>query len=217
MLCFLVTAVTRITVCKDEPTQNVQHLFHFSFSSMKSLSGTLKHLWDVQLSTSDKSSATNTELKEMSHRNLNTFTSFNEWMDLKEQKECSKKGPSGNNFCREKKHHKFHWAAVPEQLYSDMHSAITIQYPSPSSTFLQSSTIDKMSSASSSNLPKPPCCYFLLQPPYSSTGRKQLLLISITQACCTPINLQNKFPNNEMQPFVCLSPQPRFRAASLVN
>lgn len=102
--------------------------------------------------------ATNTELKEMSHRNLNTFTSFNEWMALKEQKECSKKCPSGNNFWKEKKHHKFHWVAVPEQLYSDMHSAITIQYPSPSSTFLQSSTINKMSSASSSNLLKPCCC-----------------------------------------------------------
>lgn len=34
-LCFLMTTVTRITVGKDESTQNVQHLLHFSFSSME--------------------------------------------------------------------------------------------------------------------------------------------------------------------------------------
>lgn len=127
-----------------------------SFSSMKSLSGTPKHLWDVQLSTSDKSAATNTELKEMSHRNLNTFTSFNEWMDLKEQKECSKKGPSGNNFCREKKHHKFHWVAVPEQLYSDITLLLQFSTLLPLLHFYRAQQSTRW--VLPSNLPKPPCC-----------------------------------------------------------
>jgi len=47
--------------------------------------------------------ATDTELKEMNHRNLNIFASFNELTNLKEQNKCSNKGPSGNNFCRKKK------------------------------------------------------------------------------------------------------------------
>lgn len=93
----------------------------------------------------------------MSHRNLNIFASFNEWISLKEQKKYSVKGPSGNNFCGEKKHQqKFHWAVVPEQFYSDMHSS-TVQYPFPFFPSLQGLTIGKMISASSSNLTKPSC------------------------------------------------------------
>lgn len=80
--------------------------------------------------------ATNTELKEMTHRNLNIFTSFNEWINLKEQKKYSKKGPLGNIFCREKKHQqKFHWAVVPEQFYSDIHSLLQFSTLSPFSLF----------------------------------------------------------------------------------
>lgn len=122
----------------------------------KSLSSTPKHLWDVQLSASGESAATNTEQKETSHRNLNTFTSFSEWINLKEQKECSKKGPSGNNFFREKKHHR----SSTGLLSQSSSCTLLLQFStllSPSSTFLQRSTIDKMSSASSPNTRKPPC------------------------------------------------------------
>lgn len=40
---------------------------------------------------------------ELSHTNSNIFATFKEWNNLAEQKKCSKKGPSGNNFYREKK------------------------------------------------------------------------------------------------------------------
>lgn len=96
-----------------------------------------------------------------------------------------------------------------------MHFAVAIQHPSPSSTFLQSLTIHRMSPASSPNHPAA-----FPTPTTASIPRQEQLLsatTSITQACCTPTNLQNKLPNNGMQLFVCLSPQPRFSAASLVN
>lgn len=85
-----------------------------------------KHIQDIQLNTSDMLAATHIEL---SHTNSNIFATFNEWINLAEQKKCSKKGPLGSNFCTKKKkkyQQKIHCALVPEQFYSDMHSAITI-------------------------------------------------------------------------------------------
>lgn len=209
-LCFLMTAVTRITVGKDGCTQNVQHLLRFSFSSTRSLSSTPKCPWDVQLSASDKSAATNTELKETSHRNLNTFTSFNEWIDLKEQKNVLREARQGTTFAGKEASQKFHWAAVSEQPYSDMHSAITIQYPSPSSTFLQSSTIDKMNSASSPKSPQVTLLYFPFQPQHSLTGKSSSFLqpFQLHKPAAHPINPQNKFPNNGMQLLSAFHPSP---------
>lgn len=59
-----------------------------------------KHIQDIQLNTSDMLAATHIEL---SHTNSNIFATFNEWINLAEQKKCSKKGPLGSNFCTKKK------------------------------------------------------------------------------------------------------------------
>lgn len=101
----------------------------------------------------------------MSHRNPNTFTSFNEQINLKEQKECSEKGPSGNNFCREKK---------LSQSSSIQTCTLPLQFStplSPSSTLSQSSTTNKMSSASSPKSPQVTLPHFPSQPQYSFTDR----------------------------------------------
>lgn len=127
----------------------------------------------------------------MSHRNLNIFASFNEQINLEEQKKCSKKGPSGNNFWREKKKHqqKFHWAVVLEQFYSDTHSAITIQYLFPFSPFLKSLTIGKMSSASFSNLPKSSCSISYSNHNIHPQTRTDPFCNHFNYACCIPTNL----------------------------
>lgn len=59
-----------------------------------------KHIQDIQLNTSDMLAATHIEL---SHTNSNIFATFNEWINLAEQKKCSKKGPIREQLLHKKK------------------------------------------------------------------------------------------------------------------
>ena len=105
------------------------------------------------------------------------------------------KAPQGTISAGKKKHQqKFHWAVIPQEFYSDMHSAITTQYPFPFSPFLQDSKICRMSSASSSNLPNHPTLLPILTTIFSHRQEQTLsATISIILADCIPTNLQNKF------------------------
>lgn len=113
----------------------------------------------------------------------------------KNKRNVLREAPQGTISAEKKKHQqKFHWAVVSEQFYSDVHSAITIQYPFPFSPFLQGLTIGKISSASSSNLRKSSC--FISYSNHNVIHRQEQTLsatISIILDCCITTNLQNKF------------------------